>query len=216
MARTKQTARKREARGAQRRPARIPRACTSSSSVAEAAVQKFTVSQLRATLYDHRAPGAELHKMFNQEKVKMESKAFHLEDGPNVSLEGIDDVVNELNKLKTLLNRAYAKEKWKGNAVDGHEIASIDMKDESLGLVLKVQAVYDPLAEPVFSVYNADCTYEYACTSTTDQHGTTVDMGSFGSYRLSGATGSRERSWTFHAGEDCPDKDAIHFHRTEE
>ena len=203
MARAKQTARKREWRGAQRRPA--------TSSVAEAAVAKRTPPyQL-----DLKDPGPHLLMTFNRKRVKLESKSFHLAGGPNVSLEGIDDVVNEFDNLKTLLNRAYAKEKWKGK-FNGHVIRSIDMSDETLTLVQDTPDGYDPDAEPVFTVYNADRTYEKACTTTTNEHGTKVDMGDFGWYHLDGATGSRETAWTFHAGEDCPDKDAIHFHRSGE
>lgn len=202
MARTKQTARKGDYRGAQRRPA--------SSAVAKAAVAKRTPTyQL-----DLKAPGPHLGMIFNRMKDRKLDGRYVM-DGPNVSLKGIHDMVNKLDGLKTLLNRAYAKEKWKGT-FNGHVIRSIDMSDETLTLVQDKPDEYDPDAEPVFTVYNADHTYEKACTTTTNEHGTKVDMGDFGWYHLDGATGSRETSWTFHAGEDCPDKDAIRFHRSEE
>lgn len=202
MARTKQTARKREWRGAQaqRRPA------SASSFVAEAAVTKRAPNSMD--------PGPLLSEMFDRMKDRV-LDGSRLMDGPNVSLEGIEDMAKDLDDLKAYINRAYAKEKWKDCAFDGHEIKSISMPNEQLALVLDDEQPgrYDPGAEPVFAVYSADGDYRRGCTVTTDRNNTYVDMGDFGSYQLAGGSKKGHTYWTFIAGEDCDDTSVI-YHRS--
>lgn len=228
MPRTKTTARRAEWRGArpkqlgavQRRPIpkklgavqRRPTRASPSSSVAEAAVSKRTPEGVRYKL-DLKDPGPCLVMNFNKIRADLDRTGLCMANNSNVSLQGVEDVSKTIDDLKTYVNRAYAKEKWKGYDFDGHEIKSISLEDERLGLVLDdEQPDYDPDGEPVFSVYSEDGDFHRACIVTTDPHGTKVDMGDFGHYQLGGASdvGARASGWVFHPGEDCADEGSLY------
>ncbi len=199
MARTKQTARKRDVGAArpktgQRRPAGMP------------SVMVGTVKRMGGP-----PPGSRLALKFNLMRGN-KVDGFLLGRGADISLEGIETVAEALDDLKTYVNRAYAKEKWKDCGFDGHEIKSISMKDDQLALVLDdEQPDYDPDDEPVFAVYSADGDFRREAVVKTDRNGTNVDMGDFGSYQLGGA--SKNTYWTFTAGKDCADSSLV-YHRS--
>lgn len=208
MARTKQTARKRDVGAAQgqRRPSRMPRSAM--DSVVEAAVAKR-----EPYADDFPDPGSRLTTRFIKKKDRLLVKSLRLMDGQRVSLEGVEDMAKALDGLKTYINRAYAKEKWKDCGFDGHEINSISMKDDQLALVLDDERLdeYDPNTEPVFAVYSSDGNFRRECVVKTDRNGTNVDMGDFGSYQLGGA--SKNTYWTFTSGKDCADSSLV-YHRS--
>jgi hypothetical protein len=163
---------------------------------------------------------------FNRKLHKLDGDGILLANDSNVSLQGIEDVSKTLDDLKTYLNRAYAKEKWKGYGFEQHVISPVkgdlsvlvlvhdltkfdDHDCEVLGCDPTAEIEYNPDAEPVFAVCDLQGNVLSKCTTTTNCHGTTVDMGDLGYYKLDGSDAKSKPHWTFYPGDNCADQEKI-------
>lgn len=195
MPRTKRTARSWQAAKAKSagvaKP--VPRRSTLSTGAgagASAEVVELAASADAATaeLFDiGGALSRELHKATQESsrtfmRVRAASGA--------IDLEALPAVLDKLDEVQALVQRAYVKEKF-----DGEEFCDIWSRSLDSKLVLGIhedEAEYDPTAEQHFTLDDTSGNVVEECTVTSSANGTIVDAAGYGILKIRGARESAD------------------------